>query len=470
MDREMFSQLHEATLHLLERVGVRVESPLARKLCAEAGLRVEEAAQRVYLEERQVQGALQSAPRAFALYGRHGGEPPLLIGGEAVYVMAGGASVRVYTLEGRYAPATWEHLRQFNTLLDALPHIHVLLNQVDPQEEAGGNYYRRLAAEMFLGTAKPCCLQAGDAADLRAMIAMGVVLRGSPEALAAKPVFMTGSNAEPPLCIPAHAAEILIEAARAGVPVGLGDYVMMGSTAPITVAGALAQRNATQLMALVLSQIARPGAPFYYAAESGSTDMRTLDPVMANPHALQVLRGAVELGRAYGLPVMGLATTDAKLPDPQAACQMTATFQLAVEAGAHLVQGPTSMMDQMMLSSFAQAIIDHDMVGYVLAAARRLRVTEETLALRAIEEVAQGGEYGALKFAMHPHTLEHLRAETWQPLAFSSETFAAWQGRGSPTVLARAEAAAKEILARHRPEPLDAERAEAIRRLAETAC
>jgi trimethylamine--corrinoid protein Co-methyltransferase len=383
-----------------------------------------------------------------------------------VQVMSGGASVRVHTLDGQYADATWEHLRQFNILLDALPNIHVLLNQVDPPGAGGANYYRRIAAEMFLHSIKPFCLQAGGAADVEAFVEMAAVIRGSSAAVVRQPLFMTGANAEPPLVIPEYAAEIIMAAGAAGVPCGIGDYLMLGLTGPLTVAGALVQRNAVQLTALALSQFSHPGAPFYYVASSGALNMKTLEPRMANPAALQLLRASVQLGRSYRLPLCGLAITDARMPDGQAACERTATFLAALEGGAHIIQGPTSMMDQMMLSSFAQVVIDNDLAGYLLAARAAPGCSPDELALDTIHEVVNDSALGDFKFAAHPDTVARLQDQNWQPLVFDHGGFEAWQKVGRPALVARATAVAREMITRPAPGPLDSGAAAEIMRIA----
>ncbi|MBI2442053.1 MAG: trimethylamine methyltransferase family protein [Lentisphaerae bacterium] len=458
-------KLHDATLTLLERTGVRVESKDALDLSAAHGVRVDFAARRIFPDAAEVDQALRTAPRAFAAYGRRT-EAPLVLGGDSTYVLSGGAALRVLTLDGHYETACWEHLCQFNILLDALPNVHMLLNQVDPQDSRPEGYYTRIAAEMLTGSPKPCCLQAADGADVEVLVELGAVLRGSRQALAEKPVFMTGSNAEPPLCIPEHAAGILMAASRAAIPCGVGDYVMMGITAPATVAGAVAQRHAVQLTALILSQLARPGAPFYYCAGSGSADRRTLNPITANPAALMLLRTAAALGRACGLPVVGAAPTDAKTPDAQAACERAAIFLAGMEAGASLIQGPTAMMDQMMLASFVQAVIDNEIIGYLLAAHRPLDLSDEALALDTIHETVSDPALSGLKFAAQPHTAKHWPALEWRSSLFAYESFADSQRQGKPTLVERAAAAAHSILAEHQPAPLAPDIAKEIRRIA----
>lgn len=143
-------------------------------------------------------------------------------------------------------------------------------------------------------------------------------------------------------------------------------------------------------------------------------------------------------------------------------------LQLAVEMGVHLVQGPHSMMDQMMLSSFAQMVINDDIAGYVLAGRKSLEISTETLALDAIHDVVSDPELKDLKFAAHPHTVRHLRENLWHPLAFRYENFTSWERAGSSSVAERATTVAREILARHHPEPLPQDVEAEIRRIAQS--
>ncbi len=457
--------LHEATLRLLERTGVFVGSEQALALLSASGVRVDRAARRVHPSSSDVQRALTTAPGSFTVYGR-GTDRPLDFDGKRTRFLSGGASLRVLELDGRLATANLEHLHQFNRLLDALPFVHVLINQVDPVELHGPDLYRLLAAEMLIDTPKPICFQAASPRDVEAMLAMGDVIRGSRRAQAARPVFFVGLNAEPPLSISADIAEALLACAAQGIPSSLGNYNMMGITAPRTVAGAAVQLNAVQLTALVLVQARRAGAPVFYTAFSGSGNLKTLDPVCSDPLSVQQQRLTVRLGRSYGLPVYGFAGTDSRAPDAQAACEHAFQFQLAMEAGCSLLQGPTSMMDQMMMSSFAQAVLDHDIVAYLSACRQEPALDEETLALEAIHEVVNDPQMRDLKFAGHPHTVRHLVEGRWEPMAFRYESYPAWQAQGSPGVVELACEAARRILAEHRPEPLPEPQAAAIRAIA----
>ncbi|MCS7260140.1 MAG: trimethylamine methyltransferase family protein [Anaerolineae bacterium] len=458
-------KVHRATLRLLECIGVGVDSDAALGLLSDHGIRVDWQRRRVHPDEEQVQRALRSLPRRITIYGRSA-EHAVILDGNATFIMSGGASLRVHTLDGGYEAATWEHLRQFNVLLDALPNVHMCVNQVDPTDEPQDHFYRRLAAEMFITCRKPLLFQVGNAADVAAMVEMGSVVRGSRAALQERPLFMVGLNAEPPLHIPRGVAEALLAASAAGMPLSLGHYGMAGVTVPATILGAVVHLNAVQLVACVLSQLVRPGAPVCYTGFSGVGNMRTLDVASASPHALRIMLLATQMGRFYGLPVYVAATSDAHQPDSQAACERATQVYALAQAGASLIQGPTSTMEQFMVSSFTQAVIDNEILDYVLAALAPPDETEEALALEATAEVLTDPWLKDLKFVGHPHTARHLHEIQWQPRCFDYANPAAWQRAGALSVVARATAVARNILERHWVEELPPAMAAELRRIA----
>ncbi|MGQ9502953.1 MAG: trimethylamine methyltransferase family protein [Anaerolineae bacterium] len=457
--------VHRATLQLLERIGVGVDSDTALELLSAHGIRVDWKQRRVHPDEGQIQRALSSIPRRMTIYGSSA-ERAVVLDGTATFIMSGGASLRVQTLDGNYTAATWEHLRQFNRLLDALPHVHMCVNQVDPTDEPQDHFYRRIAAEMIITCRKPLLFQVNDAADVAAMLEMGSVVRGSRAALVAQPLFMVGLNAEPPLHIPKGVAEALLATSAAAMPLSLGHYGMAGVTAPGTIVGAVVHCNAVQLVAFVMSQLVRPGAPVCYTGFCGVGNMRTLDVASASPHALRIMLLATRVGRFYGLPVYVAATSDAHQPDPQAACERATQVYALAHAGASLVQGPTSTMEQFMVSSFIQAVIDNEILDYVFAALTPPDMTDEALALDVTEEVLTDAWLKDLKFAGHPHTARYLREIQWQPRCFDNANPAAWQRAGAQSVVERATALARDILEHHFVEELPPAMATELRRIA----
>jgi len=464
MSSDNIALLHHATLQLLERTGVYIGSDRAIDILADNSVRVDRSDKRVFPGGEHIESALARAPKSFRLFGRHD-DRPLIFDGSNIYFLSGGASLRVLDLAGQYVPAARKHLKQFNKLIDALPNIHAMINQVDPQEFHGKNLYLLLAADMLIDTTKPICMQASNALDVKTMVEMGAVIRGTRKALVEKPLFFVGLNSQPPLSIPGDIAQALLACCDSGIPCSLGNYNMMGITAPRTVPGAVVQLNAVQLTAIMLVQAYKPGHPVFYTAFSGSGNMQTLDPVTSDPLSVRQQQLAVLLGRSYRMPVYSFAGTDSRMPDAQAACEHALQFHIAMESGCNLLQGPTSMMDQMMLSSVAQTIIDHDIISYILECRKTTDIDTGTLALDIIHDAVSDPELKDMKFAAHRHTVDHLDDSMWNPLAFSYDSYANWQRDGKKSIVQRATEAAVHIIDSYKPDPLPRKQVEGIRAL-----
>ena len=78
-----------------------------------------------------------------------------------------------------------------------------------------------------------------------------------------------------PLIFPDEAVGAILEIARAGVPFGPLPCPTAGTTAPLSIAGALAQQNAEVLASIVLAQAAHPGLPVIYCGRLAMMEPRT---------------------------------------------------------------------------------------------------------------------------------------------------------------------------------------------------
>ncbi len=112
---------------------------------------------------------------------------------------------------------------------------------------------------------------------------------------------------------------------------------MMGGTAPVTLAGAIALGNAEMLSGLVMHQLKNPGAPFLYGHGVHHMDMKAMVSVYGAPEFQLARMFAAEMGRFYGLPVWGYAGhSDSKVIDAQAAVDLQFSVLIALLAGTNL--------------------------------------------------------------------------------------------------------------------------------------
>jgi trimethylamine--corrinoid protein Co-methyltransferase len=94
-------------------------------------------------------------------------------------------------------------------------------------------------------------------------------------------------------------------------------------------------------------------------------------------------------------------------------------------------------------------IIDNEIAEIALRIARGFEVNEDTLAVDVIRKVGPGGHFMAEK-----HTLNHLRTEYWIPKLSDRQTFDAWMQAGAKDIVSVAKEKVKEVLAKHKPEPI----------------
>jgi trimethylamine--corrinoid protein Co-methyltransferase len=227
---------------------------------------------------------------------------------------------------------------------------------------------------------------------------------------------------------------------------------MAGSTAPVTLAGTLAQLTAEQLSGVVLTQLAQRGAPLLIGPIPATADMKTG----------RYLAGAAEFGLAnaamaqmaqfYRLPIYNSAgMTDAKIPDIQAGFEKGISAVLAVLAGTNFIHHAAGMLENMNIVAAEQFVIDNEILGMAMRVLRGIKVDEETLALDVIDEVGPGGH-----FLLSDHTLRHMRAEFHYPSAVvDRQDWETWHQEGGRDARARAQEIARDILAHHQARPLD---------------
>lgn len=446
LSEESIRTVHCRAVSLLDRIGIHVASDEALQLLSDYGVRCDRAAMRAYPDEDSVQKALGTVQKQYTLYGRyaHTGCTLTMDAGHS-HLCSGAAAMRIYD-GGTCRECTRQDLIQMTVLHERLGPIDILMNVVEPKEMVGPWMYPAIAAELFCYSSKPLLLQASGREDLKRILEMARLIAGGDAELRRRPVFMTGINAEPPLHITQEGTEILIDAARAGVPVSLGDYVMMGSTGPLDVAGSLALRTATVLTGLVLTQAAQPGSIYDFTCHAGASDLRNGDAVTMSPSVLQLVAGSIQMGRSYGLVTHSLALTDARAPDGQAAAERSLALLVSRLAGATLTSFVTAGMAGFELADYGQCAIDETICEYVKDFAAGVDLAELDPALTAVEEVVRLPDHGGIYFLGHPHTAAHSRDRLYRPGVFTTGSLTRTLAAGGQTVYQKARERAESLL------------------------
>ncbi len=450
-------RIHEAAKRVLERVGVRIGSEQALDYLAAAGCRVERAggaAGLVRFPEAVVEGCVGRMRRQYA-------DPDRLpkrmsvrysqvrFSSEKLQVhpdfslSAGGFCCFTTGSDGRKRPANIEDTRAAIRLADRLDAVTYTGLPCSAQEVPAAFRPIKMAAELARGTRKLGGIEVFNVFDVGYVTRIAEVVAGGPEALRRNPVLVGYAEARSPLCLDANMADILIEYVRRGLPQSLDTMPCSGTTAPATLAGTLACGLAETLAGLCLG----------YAVDPEAVLTVDIIPSFADPRSLLWDYGSIIRGRwlacrvqmiseFYGCPsgVHG-AKTDSCFVDVQAGIEKAASTILPVLAGAIGI-GTAGHVENALTFCPEQLVIDAEVARCVRAMLRGVEVSDETLALEAIQRVGPGGN-----FLNDHHTLDHLMREVAPSRLFGCHAWETGHAPGYEGVVERARRIAADHMA-----------------------
>ncbi|HIQ05403.1 MAG TPA: trimethylamine methyltransferase, partial [Anaerolineae bacterium] len=457
---EQCERLHNASLEILESVGVRLYEPEAVELVRKAGARITDG-NLAYIPAHLVEQAFSTLPKRVVLYNRNG-EPVMPVEGYRSFYGPGSDCLNI--VDHR----TWEHRKpvlqdvvEGATVCDALDNIDFVMSMFLPSD-VNQEIADRYQMEVMLNyTTKPIVFVTYDMSGCVDAVEMAEAVAGSPEALQEKPFVACYINVTTGLLHNEEALQKLLYLAAKGLPALYIPVVSAGMTGPMTMAGSMALVNAGVLTGLVLSQLKREGAPVIIPGWGGEgLDMRTLvEPYCGPDH-----RGLAEaLAHYYDLPMFTLAgASDAKLVDQQAGIEAALTLMVDALAGGNIVHD-LGYLESGLSGSLAQLVICDEIVDWIKHFMQEIEVNDETLALDVVREAGPDGHYVETE-----HTLRHFR-ERWYPRLFERDNYDGWVDKGSKSLAERAAQRVEEILATHQPERLPQDVAQAIHTIVERA-
>ncbi len=444
----------------LYELGVEIHNPGILAMLADHGTRVDAATQRAYLGDAVVDGALKTAPRGFQLWDAPGRVAHELSGNE-VHFTPGSAAI--YVLDhGAMAPRrpTTADVAAYAKVVAQLPHLAFQSTAIVP-----GDVHRNISDSyrLFLGLLhgdKPVVTGAFTVDAFNVMRDLQVAVRGSAEALRAKPLTIFSVCPTAPLKWSDVTSQNLVDCARAGIPVEYISMPLAGFVAPVTVVGSLIQHTAETLSGVVISQLAAPGAPALWGGSSAAFDIRYETTPMGAMETMLIDCGTAEIGKWLGLPTQAyMGLSDAKLLDAQAGLETANGATLAALAGINSVSGP-GMLDFESSFSLEKLVLDNEICGLALRAARGIEPREDFPSVPLFQELLREKH-----LLIADHTRKHLREEHYFPgPALDRANRSRWQAEGSRTLAERAHAEVERLLAAWNPPALSADvRAELTR-------
>ena len=436
--------IYDAALEIAETVGMRVHQKEALELLRAAGAEVV-GDDLVKLPRRLVERARSTAPSVVPVFDRNG-EPAMRLGGRRSYFGTGSDLMNIYDLEtGERRLSGLDDVTRAANLCDGLPNIDFVMSCAYPNdvEDPHQAYVAEFRA-MVMGTTKPMVVTAEGVDDLEVMWKIAAAVRGGAEALAEKPYFVMYGQPSSPLEHPRDSLDKLLFCADKGIPAIYSPAPLAGATAPITVAGHIAQGTAESLFGLVMHQLRKPGAPFLFGIGPAVLDMATAQSSYNAPEYLMTYLGAIEMARWLDLPNWGYGgTSDSQLVDAQAGMEAGELTLLAMMAGSNL-NHDVGYLDYGLTGALELVVIVDEFVAMNRRLLNGITVDRETLGLDVIAATGPGGDFLSTK-----HTAKHMRAAQWRPTIMNRKGYERWTESDSPDLREQARLKAQRLLATH---------------------
>ncbi len=317
---------------ILETIGVELQGdPVSLEAMSSVGARVE--GERVYVRSEVLRAIISKAPSAFDWEGPTG-KTSVRVGGDRPVLTPTFGPPKVKLSDGTVRMGTLEDYRELVSICDASPVLDStgFLLCIAHRNGAMVGHMQMLQAHLELSE-KPI---------------MGTVI--SEEALRdiATAVGVTGPNPPcrlfhminltPPLVYQPNPLQCLRASAELGQATGVWSYMMMGATAPVTLAGALAQGLAEVMVGLALTQTYNPGAPVVGGLFATPFSMQFMGPTFGTPESQLAHIAGCQLIRRLGIPTRGDGMlSSSKLNDAQAGYEGAAAFGGSMIGGADLI-------------------------------------------------------------------------------------------------------------------------------------
>ena len=451
LSKDEVEKIHEATLKVLEKTGVRFDSADAVQRLVKNGALMHPSKKNVITFPRSVvEESIKKIPR----YGKYYARDPknnVKFDGRTTYTHTEGGNPNMLDPEtGQVRMATYKDVCETARVIDALDNCHTTGNFIVATDVPPQMLVVKTTEALIKNTTKVLSNYALNTDQVDVLAKMWACVAGGMEQLRKKPLFSVYGSPTSPLTYDVHVCDVMVKGAEYGMPVDVVPCPINGGTAPITTAGGLVQQNAELLAGVMLIQTANTQVPIQYSGRLSVMDLRSGRNVWGMPEMALASAATVQIAHKYHMiaDVYGV-TTDVNSWDIQTGIERMQAALIPALAGADNLSGIGGIWEN--AGSFEMLMIDNEIYGDVFRTIRGINVDDDHLAIDIIDKVGQMGNYLA-----QPHTMTHLRAgEVRISPLWDKRTFEKTKSEGFRPLQAVAREAAKKILREHQVTPLD---------------
>jgi len=443
LSEKQLEEIQSATLEVLEEIGFYCPSKKALSIYAEHGARVDLETKVVKLPISVVLEAMSHAPRHYTL-GSRSPDHDLNLDGTATYVATDGTGVETVDFKTHQRRNSVKaDVGMMARVADYLPSIGFYWPMVSAQDHPQTASLHELDAS-FNNTVKhvqTCTVVEEKTAHYA--IEMAKVIAGDLETMQARPPVSSLICTIAPLAMDLESMEAALVFAEAGIPVGFMSMACGGLSSPATVAGTIAVADAEMVAAMVLVQLASPGAPVYYSMMPSLMDRMTGDFDGGSWNSDLFSPICVELAHNWGVPTLAPVGTSARASGWSSAAGIKGTMLAVALSGADTASG-IGLRETCTLLTQESLVLDTEFIDMARVDAAGLDTSQEAFSLDMIKNVGPRGN-----FLKEKQTRQQVRSLEYSELTRHTS---ADGGYRDPIEMAREKTG--WIINNHYPEPL----------------
>src|SRR5664280_1455995 len=375
-------KIHDATLWVIEKVGVRFPSKRALDIWASHGALVDTGKMIVRAKGELIEDALKSCPPVYSLAAR---DPlqNLLLDGNHVFVGTDGCGVEVIDIHtGQRRTSSLQDVREIALIADATEEVAFHWVPVSAQDMPTRSRGLHEIKALWENSTKHVQTESiYNEYEARAAMEMAELIVGGKDNLRKRPVLSLMQCSASPLGHDGGSLDAALVAAEYGIPTGFMTMAANLTTGPATLAGNLAVGNAEVIAGTALIQLAFPGAPVFYAAAQTASDLRSGAYTGGGPEDFLYGAATNVLSNYYNIPLsMGSFATGAKEPNWQAGVENSLSTFMACIAMSDMLLG-VGFLHGSRIWSFAEMMMDCEIFSIIHKTLQGIIVNDETLAL-----------------------------------------------------------------------------------------
>ncbi len=447
LNEELLLRIVAEGRDLICNLGVEIHNDEVLSLLGDHGAKIDTKLGRAFFTHDLIDRALSSAPKSFKLYDAIGNEA-VDLSDFNVNFTPGSAAINILDHDGKVSrrPTSQDYVR-YTKLMTGMQHIFSQSTAMIPADvhEDVADSYRLYLSLMYCE--KPVVTGAFTAETFGIMKDLQVAIRGTEEALAEKPLTVFSCCPTAPLKWSKATSQNVIDCARFSIPVEYISMPLSGFMAPVSLVGSLIQHTAETLSGVVISQLAKPGAPALYGGSPAIFDLRYETTPMGAIGTMMIDCAYNEIGKYLGLPTQAyIGLSDSKLLDAQAGMETSMGATLAALAGINNISGP-GMLDFESSFSLEKLVVDNEICGTLARMVRGIEPKEDFPAQPIFEELLRDNH-----LLISDHTRKYLREELHFPgVTIDRANRSRWQEEGGLTMIERAHNEVERIVAESKP-------------------